>query len=767
MKKHFLLLLACAFALSFGVDKIVLPVEETGPMTIGFVQGYSFDPLNAEPNLPSSLKIAGYYGKHGYYLVQFPGPIREEWKREILDLGGKFIDYQHRYAFLVQLDPNKVDAVKSLPQVRWIGLFQPAYKLYPRLVLATGNRTLIVVLFGDADAGEVDQQLKAIGATNLVWEINEAFKSVKLDINASKIDDIARLPGIYWIEPFSPMEPDNDQAQWVVQKGYPPSDTSRPIWRKGLLGQGMITGTCDGGLRATHYMFRDSTITVSGNGEYPRHRKIIGYRGSLTMDDHGSHTACSICGDDSYWGKTSLYDGMAPKARHYFSCVPYLPTSWDMWQWWYVAEACTIGGGVRNMSMSYSRKDTYNIYIFTDMTADSFLWRHRTFLENNSMGNLTANTIGHPPVAKDIISVAALGNGTNSNTFMTWTTRGPCADGRWKPTLSTPGDLIYSAYATTDSAYGSMSGTSMATPVSTGSVTLLRQYLRAGFYPTGTATPRDSMRYISAAIVKAMAIVSCDNSISGYTVPDFNIGWGKLDLDSVLYFAGEAKKLWIKDDTLGLRTNDSVLYPLNVNDATQPFRVCLVWTDPPGPMRAAITLVNNLDLTVTDPGGTLYRGNVWSGGQSITGGTYDSINVEECTRRNAPATGIWTIKVKAKNVPRGPQPFALAVTGGFPMLGIEDVVTEKITRPTEILGAIPNPFTKITTIRFILGQTQNVTLKIFDRSGRMVRTLIDNVTHEAGTYNVKFDNVDLPSGIYFYELKTADVTKTGKLILLK
>ncbi len=767
MNKCLLLFIGITVAFGFATEKIAYPAEVTGPMTIGFVQGYNFDPLQEEPNLPADLKIDGYTGSYGYYLVQFPGPIKEEWKREILELGGKFIDYQNRYTFLVQLDPAKVAIVDALPQVRWMGLFQPAYKLYPNLNKGAGNKTVIVVLFGDADAGVVDRQLKGLGATNLLWEINEAFKSVKADVDVSKIDDIARLPGIYWIEPYSPMEIDNDQAQWVTQKGYPPSDTSRPIWRKGLMGQGMITGTCDDGLRVTHYMFRDSTINVTSNGEFPRHRKIIGHRGTVGSTSHGTHTMGSVCGDDSYWGQTSRYDGMALKARHYFNRYTSLPSGWDMWQWWYIAERCTIGGGVKNMSMSLSRKDTYNYYIFTDMTADSFIWAHPEFLECNSMGNLSGNSMGHPVMPKDIIACCALGNGTASNTYMSWNSRGPAADGRRRPTLCAPGNAIMSAGSASDNSYASMSGTSMATPITNGTVTLIRQYLRAGFYPSGTANPRDSMRYIQASMVKAMAIVSCDNSISGQVVPNNNVGWGKINLDSVLYFTGEAKKLWIMDNTTGMRTNDSVLYTINVNSTTQPFRVALVWTDPPGPMRARITLVNDLNLTVTDPGGNQYKGSVYSGGQSVTGGSYDSMNTEECVRRNTPTAGIWTIKVKARNVARGPQRFSLAVTGGFVMTGVKDEVTEKIVVPPEILGAIPNPFRNSTTIQFSLGQTEKVTLKVFDRTGRMVRTLIDGETYQSGIHNVTFEQAGLAAGVYFYELKTANGNRTGKLTLLR
>jgi hypothetical protein len=98
---------------------------------------------------------------------------------------------------------------------------------------------------------------------------------------------------------------------------------------------------------------------------------------------------------------------------------------------------------------------------------------------------------------------------------------------------------------------------------------------------------------------------------------------------------------------------------------TIPLKAALVWTDYPGNPVASVQLVNNLNLTATDPIGTVYRGNVYSGGQSTTGGVADSKNVEECVARNAPATGVWTFRIEAPNVPIGPQPFALVVTGAL------------------------------------------------------------------------------------------------------
>ena len=67
----------------------------------------------------------------------------------------------------------------------------------------------------------------------------------------------------------------------------------------------------------------------------------------------------------------------------------------------------------------------------------------------------------------------------------------------------------------------------------------------------------------------------------------------------------------------------------SVSDPSRPVRVALVWTDPPGAADPA--LVNNLDLAVT-VGGTTYRGNVLSGGTSVPGGSFDTVNNVEMVR---------------------------------------------------------------------------------------------------------------------------------------
>jgi hypothetical protein len=83
----------------------------------------------------------------------------------------------------------------------------------------------------------------------------------------------------------------------------------------------------------------------------------------------------------------------------------------------------------------------------------------------------------------------------------------------------------------------------------------------------------------------------------------------------------------------------------------------------------------------------------------------------------------------------------------------------------------PNPFNPVTKISFGLPVTAHVTLTIYDVLGKEIITLVNEVRNE-GTYLVRFDTSDIPSGIYFYRMiaDTPDVPgfiQTKKMMLLK
>ncbi|MCL4278681.1 MAG: T9SS type A sorting domain-containing protein, partial [Ignavibacteriaceae bacterium] len=85
----------------------------------------------------------------------------------------------------------------------------------------------------------------------------------------------------------------------------------------------------------------------------------------------------------------------------------------------------------------------------------------------------------------------------------------------------------------------------------------------------------------------------------------------------------------------------------------------------------------------------------------------------------------------------------------------------------------PNPFNPSTTIRYSIPVSRNsskgetfVTLKVYDVLGNEITTLI-NEEKSAGNYEIQFDATDIPSGVYFYTLRTEEFTQTRKLVLLK
>ncbi|MBU2493301.1 MAG: T9SS type A sorting domain-containing protein [Bacteroidetes bacterium] len=78
----------------------------------------------------------------------------------------------------------------------------------------------------------------------------------------------------------------------------------------------------------------------------------------------------------------------------------------------------------------------------------------------------------------------------------------------------------------------------------------------------------------------------------------------------------------------------------------------------------------------------------------------------------------------------------------------------------------PNPFNPSTQIEFVLNNSSNVKLNIYNALGQLITTLI-NSNLEAGAHSVKFDATGLSSGIYFYQLQADGVNLVKKMNLMK
>ncbi|WP_224247027.1 S8 family serine peptidase [Hyalangium gracile] len=307
---------------------------------------------------------------------------------------------------------------------------------------------------------------------------------------------------------------------------------------------------------------------------------------------------------------------------------------------------------------------------------------------NNGPG---ANSVAPPGTAKNVFTVGASenvqafggadaclvgDNGADSlNDIIDFSGRGPASDGRKKPDIVAPGTHVSGgvaqdatqranppanplgkALACFDASgvcggpsnnffplgqqwYSASSGTSHSTPAVAGGAALVRQY----FINQGVAPP-------SAAMTKAY-LMNTTRYLTGVDAND-NLwsnkqGMGLMDLG--MAFDGISRLL---DDENPARlftsTGQTHTFTGAISDPTKPFRVTLAWTDAPGSTTGS-AWKNNLDLTVRI-GTNTYKGNVFTGANSVTGGAADTQNNVESVFLPAGTTGNFSITVTAANI---------------------------------------------------------------------------------------------------------------------
>lgn len=355
------------------------------------------------------------------------------------------------------------------------------------------------------------------------------------------------------------------------------------------------------------------------------------------------------------------------------------------------------------------------------MQVDVYLWEHPQHVILYAAGNDGAfgknNTIGSPAQSKNGIAVGASGDGRygfnpqkNAQYVASFSSSGPTKDMRIKPDFVSPGQNVISANS---GGYGGSptcsvfqkSGTSMATPGAAGAAALVRDYLTSGVFaahlsavsadlgwtclPGYVCTPMALDGAAAGPLVKAMLIHSTvamalwdarDKDQESRPVPlaappDFYQGFGRIDLSSVLLppsstpattGAGLGLGLWCTDSSI-VSSGASVTYTFRVVSAARPFKATLVWYDPPNYFTFATKmLLNDLDLTVTGPGGS--SDSYFSNG-ATSSAQQDVRNTVEKIWLPSPAVGDYTITVKASTLTTSAQPFALVLSGAGYLVG--------------------------------------------------------------------------------------------------
>lgn len=188
------------------------------------------------------------------------------------------------------------------------------------------------------------------------------------------------------------------------------------------------------------------------------------------------------------------------------------------------------------------------------------------------------------------------------------------------------------------------------------------------------------------------------------------------------------------------------------------------------------------------PGGVAY-GNYFfivCGERGGIGGYYDTTHVYNISTNTwvgilnntfgGPRSNIWghvttrcvsdTLSLCLPGGYNGTAMDAFALTRGGTFVGVINPPSSELPGKFELSQNYPNPFNPVTTISFSLPKISFVTLKVYDVTGREIRTLINEI-RGAGKWDVVFDGSDLASGVYFYTLKAEGFEKTNKMMLVK
>lgn len=437
----------------------------------------------------------------------------------------------------------------------------------------------------------------------------------------------------------------------------------------GLTGKGQVIAVADSGLdggrfETIHPDLKDRLLGV----------KDFSGDGWADPNGHGTHIAGSIVGTGVK--SEGIVKGIAPEAGLYFQATYNdkektlrIPSVYEL-----LADAYNAPGKPRIHVNSWGASFSDGIYDWDTYSLDKFVWEHPDMVVLKSAGNgfkTSKPYVSSPGAAKNAITVGSTegtrgvdASSDNPDQVAGFSSRGTF-DGRIKPEVLAPGTWILSTRKTkpnlaTDSYiglynqyYGYMSGTSMSTALTAGSLALLRQYFQA----KGVAP--------SAALLKASLIFGTQK-LPGVSSSDQ--GFGRVNVENTL-LAIEKGDLFFQDNP-GVPTGQKVTYTYASNG--QPFRVVMAYSDYPKTPGIGKDLVNDLDLKVTGPGGKeIYWGNGYLEGDRLN-------NVEEVIV-DEPINGqVYTIEVTAHNILHGPQPFAL-VFGNMPYSGtVKEINNEEI-----------------------------------------------------------------------------------------
>lgn len=614
-----------------------------------------FDPMTQTPAIPETFR-ANTAGSHGVYIVQFVTQPLDEFRKAIQARGGTIHNFLANHSYLVEMNSQARAQVESLPFVRWVGEYQPAYRLEEYLLeqlsrgggeLQPARYNIMLLERGSAKQDLVGKRIIDMGG-KVDLTVPQGFR-FEATLNADQLLAVAKMNEVMFIDRWSAPEPDMDIVRTTGGANFIQTTL-------GYTGQGVNAEVMDGNMLDTHVDFQAAPSTL--------------FHGAHSGDaSHGTCTFGIVFG--SGVGNASAR-GMLPGAQRIFASYLSLSNRYTHTQ-----ELVTAPYNAVFQSNSWGSALT-TAYSTISAQMDDILFQN-DFVILQSQSNAGSQSSRPEAWAKNIVSIGGVKHlNTADEADDRWTNGasvGPAADGRIKPDLAHYYDSVWTTAFNSPTSYTTgFNGTSAATPIVAGHFGIFFQMWHNGLFGnTPGASVFESRPHMTTA--KAIMINTAHqwNAVGvSADLTRVRQGWGRPDLQNLYNLRN---KMFYVNETDLLTNLGTRSYAVTVPaGSTDPLKATMVYADPMGVPASSQHRINDLTLKVTSPSNVVYFGNNGLSGTSqwsTSGGVANAVDTVENVYIQTPEAGTWTVEVIGSQIvadshtetPAMDADFALVVTG--------------------------------------------------------------------------------------------------------
>ena len=565
-----------------------------------------------------------------FAIIQFETLPAEATKKLLSTNGVELLEYIPNNAYTVSISGSPSAEVLEHSKARTIFLPSPEQKMDARLVSGNFPSSAVKV------SGTVDvwisfaRTFSPHDVVNNLTQLNfdilstqyQHYRIISIRVAASRLKELAGLPFVEYVQ----AAPGDDQPLNFNSRSASTANilsSSIANGGRGLNGEGVTLGIGDNADVQTHIDFAGRLINRSAQA---------------LNAAHGYHTAGTLAGAGIV---NEFWRGYAPKANiisQSFSGI-LLNAQAYVSDYGMVATNNSYGD---NIDCGYM--GTYDLYSrLLDQMAFDLPELTNVFAAGNSgTSSCTPFSPGYHTVlggyqsAKNVITVGAT---TDTGYLAAFSSRGPVKDGRVKPEITAMGQGVGSAGPSNSYFYSN--GTSMAAPAVTGGLALLYQRYRQ---LNNGSNPKNGL----------MKAILCNGAFDkGNAGPDFQYGFGWMNLLRSVEML-ELQHYFIANCTNNSTNTNTISVPAN----TAQLKVMLYWNDPAASPLSAKTLVNDLDLEVTNASLSTTLPVILDTANNnlpnpALSGTDHTNNIEQVVINN-PVAGNYLFKVKGTSITQNP-----------------------------------------------------------------------------------------------------------------